>query len=462
MCKIFAVSGLTPKTAPNAMALLRAATPALTEHDKDGFGYAVYTPDTDSVFVERWLQPSAAWKIRSKMNPWHGLRGVLRPSNRGSYASFGPEPEGSPSILIAHSRMATCNVSLANVHPFVVKDNGATLALIHNGVVGRLGLSQEGSDNCDSMGILNAYKEERVHDNPDAIRDVVQRLNGSFACAVIGKLPNEPAYLDIFRNSGSSLYAIHVREVGLVFCTSESIICAAAIRCNFHVDDLWVVETEKLIRLDGATAEVVAKCTFPVVEQVSSKWYLEYGLEPFDDTLPVVKGKAQPATEGLYRGVSSEGGVGYTARIIGPVEERKKQAEAQKASSTTASKSHTTSSDWAEPAMTEQGEFLFYGNQPLYRSKILPTRSNAASIPPSTLWLCKKIQGGRTWIPLTDVQYNEVQVLTAAEVAALPLSDWSEEDQYAKTPVIESFDKKKLDEAQQLYRQGNNPQLAVD
>lgn len=261
MCKIFAVAGLNAESAPKAMALLKRATPALTANDKDGFGYSTFARET-GLWVERWLTPKYAWRLRNGPQVSKRLNGMITPLT-SLHSTVGREPkEETITSLIAHSRMATCGVSMSNTHPFVGKTDIGKFALIHNGVVyGNLDL--RGSDNCDSVGILNEYLRRDVPSFPANIAEVAEHLSGSFACAVLAHAKQDvPPYMDIFRNSGSQLHAIEVEDIGIVFCTSDTIVCDAAVSLGFNILNIATVDTGRLIRLDAVSGEVLTTATF--------------------------------------------------------------------------------------------------------------------------------------------------------------------------------------------------------
>lgn len=268
MCKLFAVTGI--KDSALAWALVQQATPALTQFDKDGFGYTSYSLEK-GLAGERWLNPKHAWRRRYRGKIPADFADVL--VDRGQiYNRIIRTPSHNEDIttIAAHSRMATSKVNLRNVHPFSVKMDDETITLIHNGVVDKLPLDLTGSDDCDSMGILNAYLYSGVDQNPNNIQALVDSLDGSFACIIMHSGGERP-FVDIFRNYGSSLHLFKT-SAGTLWSTSEAIAADTCKKLKAHVSGAWDVQSGKLIRLCAITGEIISTTDFISTPKVHKHW----------------------------------------------------------------------------------------------------------------------------------------------------------------------------------------------
>lgn len=250
MCKIAMVAGV--KYPENLDTFTNAILPYMTQQDRDAVGYAAFS---DFLHGERWLNPDIAFKDR----PLKGgrtirntrLKEALQYNNFGRYIQINPK-----TSMILHTRFATCERGINNAHPFVSED-GKT-ALIHNGVVKPSGLTLRTSS-CDSEGILNEYTKNDVMNNSGAIQQVFNKLNGSFACAVLTEDNNGKRFLDIFRNNSyASIITAYVDELGTnVFCTEPSIIENTVNDLGWGMETMYSLEDNTFMRLNARTGEIV-------------------------------------------------------------------------------------------------------------------------------------------------------------------------------------------------------------
>lgn len=262
MCKIFAIAGIERGAERRAVSLLRNITPMLTKVNTDGFGYAAYTPETNAIRGERWLNVEHAWRVRLRgdQTPIE-LRDAVETVD-GLYNNFGSTKRAYRSALIAHARSATSKKGMRNVHPFVRDTPNGPVAFVHNGVISNVEeLDLSGSDDCDSAGILNAYCSADVGNNPKAIQDMADEVSGWYACAVLGHDGKRP-YVDIFKNDTARLSMTIVSGVGTVWSTDEADVFAAARACGFRVSSTGHLRSGILMRLDAVTGNVMQKVPF--------------------------------------------------------------------------------------------------------------------------------------------------------------------------------------------------------
>lgn len=274
MCKIMAIVGIDqdPKAQRLAWEFVKAARPWLTAKDDDGFGYAILDAGSGELRGEKWLDPKDAFKRRRSERAPEGLRDVLtgRLVEHTTIGKGARRARTPISTVIAHARMATCGVSLANVHPFVrTVEEGRELALIHNGVVGSVGMDLSGSDKCDSAGILNAYAAAEAHLDPGMWQVAADDVLGSYACAVLMSGPG--GHVDLFRNDGSYLTVTEIEGIGLVWCTTREIVVGAARDLGLRIRGSWSVDPGVLIRLNPEDGQVISKTRFEAAKYTMSR-----------------------------------------------------------------------------------------------------------------------------------------------------------------------------------------------
>ncbi len=230
----------------------------MTAIDRDGVGFAAMSKT--GIWGERWFDPATAWSKESRKT--HTKRDEeLEKKYKGAiqldknHNSFGAEHafKDDTTAVIYHSRMATCEKNLDNVHPFVRENT----ALIHNGVIANHEEFEKVVSTCDSEAILSQYQKLDVTHKPDAIETVAQSLSGSYACAVLTVDKDKKRYLDLFRNR-NMVWAVFVDQLDtLVFCTSDDIIKAACKELGWTTSASFKFADDKLLRFDCDTGEVV-------------------------------------------------------------------------------------------------------------------------------------------------------------------------------------------------------------
>lgn len=260
MCKVLAMAGLKPEVKDRLWDFLIAAKPLMTAHDTDGVGYAAMSKN--GLWGERWLEPSQGF-MRDSRKPFTTKDAELEKKFKGAllsakkYNNFGAEnaDPDTVSAVIYHSRWATCEKSLGNVHPFV---RGNT-ALIHNGVITNTQDHKNLISTCDSEAILNQYVDKDVLTDPDNITKATETLMGGYACAVLSMDSDNKKYLDLFRNR-PPLYAIYVEQLDtVVFCTSDDIIKNTCKLLKWSYGSTFKLKDDMLLRFDCETGEIVHK-----------------------------------------------------------------------------------------------------------------------------------------------------------------------------------------------------------
>lgn len=260
MCKIMVIPGIKPTKAiqTKVRKFMVAAQPFMCQFDNDGFGFMAV--GDRGLHTEKWLKTEDAFWDRtilggSETGLIEKYKGFI--SGGQKYAVTGQTNSLLYSVAM-HSRMATCEKSIANTHPFRDGDS----ALIHNGVISNAKELTFKHSTCDSETILNEYNKCNVSGNVENISEVVYALEGYFACAVFTKIGNQWV-LDIFRDDRASLVGVFVHELQtMVFCTTKEIVDATLKKLGWKQGVAYAVSDNMLVRLDAVTGDVLASTEF--------------------------------------------------------------------------------------------------------------------------------------------------------------------------------------------------------
>lgn len=256
MCKIMII----PKVNDTKLVkkFMKAAVPYMSKDDNDGLGYAALTT-TGELVGERWFNPKYAFtSVKGSISPelaneLKPLETVLSGASTTGYNKFGNVSQ-SLKAVIYHTRMATCDKTMENVHPFVTGNT----ALIHNGVIRNHDVFGPKTTTCDSESILNGYVQLNMADSMLGIHELTAELNGWYACGVISQNSLGAWNVDIFKDETTDLQAIYVSELKtLVYVTDASIVKKACAKLEWGYSSAYDVEPSTYIRYDGMTGEVV-------------------------------------------------------------------------------------------------------------------------------------------------------------------------------------------------------------
>ena len=281
MCKLAIITKISPVTQKRAWQFAKAIRPFMTAYDNDGFGYMGL--GDKGLFGERWLYPNQAFQLPNTLGKGYDsllseYRGVIEPIIK--HSGFGVKSD-NVSCLALHARMATSDKGLINTHPFVTSSGNT--ALIHNGVIHLPDKALMPTSTCDSEAILTLYDQAEVRDNLRRIDNVVDNLDGYYACAVITRSTQGAWYLDIIKDNSAQLFAVYVKPLKcLVFCTSPEHVYAACKKLHWQYEHAYRVKDNTITRLNAETGHVIEALAFdPYVDKYekldySKGWSKEY------------------------------------------------------------------------------------------------------------------------------------------------------------------------------------------
>ena len=266
MCQLLILTGLDPVKHRETEAFVKAAVEPLVNGNLDGFGYAAITHN--GLVAERWLDVHQTF-IQRKAVGAAVQQTVERLGNMAEYektytrygkinikATF----KGATSI-IAHSRFATCDVTLKNVHPFIYNST----ALIHNGVITNTRDLTNKISTCDSEGILHAYLDARMPTEPANMDLVVNALEGYYACGVFTQDKQDRWVLDIFRSDGAMLVGCRVPKLGpnaVAFATTPEILKHVAMKTKTPILGRCDVASGVFTRFNAITGATLFQSNF--------------------------------------------------------------------------------------------------------------------------------------------------------------------------------------------------------
>lgn len=276
MCKLLGVVGAKTDTGSEKKLheFVVAAQKLMSATDADGFGYAAFSHDPASkamsLYGQKWVDPKDAFSTqKSMLKDRHSystdLAGfVSDPGVDFAESQMGDDLKEKSTIrtIIAHARLATCDVVISNTHPFFDEIN--EMVLIHNGVISNHAMIKKFQSTCDSESILTAYVEEGVRENIKKIQQAINRLTGSYAVMILARNHDKTGwYVDIFKNQSTNLYVSYLKDFGCyVFATTDRIIKLAAKASGLRHGSIVPAEAGILIRLDAVTGELIDSCDF--------------------------------------------------------------------------------------------------------------------------------------------------------------------------------------------------------
>lgn len=246
MCKVMIITNITDSTRSKALAFIKEMGEKISVGNSDGLGYAAIDSN-DNLFAERWFKNSNAFK-KPIDSPFHSAVS-FKPFE---YSSHGIVNLDEVVAMTLHTRMATCEKSLKNTHPFIKDD----ISLIHNGVIRNPEVYKPTISTCDSEALLNGYIEHDMSENPGNVEAMVKPLEGYWVGAAFARQDGK-YILDIFKHS-ASLHAVFVYDLNTwVLSTNAYDIETVCNKLGFKYSETGEVGNNVLMRLDPSTGEVI-------------------------------------------------------------------------------------------------------------------------------------------------------------------------------------------------------------
>jgi hypothetical protein len=260
------MSGIKDNNREKAIKFIHGMGERMSLSNNDGLGYAA-VDKYDNMFGERWFNNKNAFK-KPIENKFKNIK--FKPIE---YNSFGNVNMDEISSILLHTRFATCEKNLRNVHPFVKDDT----ALIHNGVISNPHIYNPTISTCDSESLLNGYLEHDVKNNTDTLDEMVKPLNGYWATALLTKI-NGSYVIDIFKYNRASLEVLYIYDIDAwVFTTNANDASFVCDKLGYSYSESGDVQDLSYLRINPQTGEVLFDKTYKKDYPYETKHYSYQG-----------------------------------------------------------------------------------------------------------------------------------------------------------------------------------------
>ena len=248
MCKLFCV--LDVENQNDVEKFIKKAVPYVTRDDDDGLG--IMRLGENGVFIQRWLDVPR--KLVTADNIESPYKDLLRLESNESGI-----PSQRLDAVAIHGRLATCGISLDNVHPFYLEGT----ALMHNGIMSNTKPTDNIISSCDSEALLHRYIDKGVKDRAENLTEAMSDLTGYYATIVF----NDNGVVDIWRDNQASLVLAYVPGIGNVIATNAELIYKTAKACKKKVSFCYPVLAFTHLRWERNKPPVIMTFDKPVVAE---------------------------------------------------------------------------------------------------------------------------------------------------------------------------------------------------
>lgn len=167
--------------------------------------------------------------------------------------------EKDAAAITLHTRMATCEKGLKNVHPFIDKDT----SVIHNGVINNHKMFDLKLSTCDSESILISYLKQGIGKALDKTEAMAKELFGYYACGVFSRDAEGNRILDVFKANNNNLSIAFIFELDTYILTSsEYDIKSACETLGYTHGGIQDIENDFATRINPFTGEVISQVKF--------------------------------------------------------------------------------------------------------------------------------------------------------------------------------------------------------
>lgn len=296
MCKLLMLTGIEKDVL--AVEFVDKMAVLMSKRNSDGIGYTAVKPD-GTLFSQKWLKNSLFFNTKNVMTEsiakkLKKYKDVLPAKALDvNFSETGlVDFEGVKTITL-HTRFATCDISQANVHPFIENDT----SLIHNGMISNSKLlALNKMSTCDSEVALHSYIESKVDKDMTQAQDWINKLAGRWAFGVLGRDSNNMRILDVVRGS-SFLYYMEIDGLGRVFTTDkdDAINVAKEMNLTFLITP-ELIDANSMYRYDAITGNFMQEVSITD----SIKNYVAPYVHPTTTTKPTRYGTFGKWVNGVY------------------------------------------------------------------------------------------------------------------------------------------------------------------
>jgi glutamine phosphoribosylpyrophosphate amidotransferase len=265
MCKILTILDIENKE--KAEKFIELSIPIISKSDNDGLG--VMRLGENKIYIQKWLE------IPSKLETSNNLvSSYLKALQIESYEK-GVKPSHLDAIAI-HARQATCGINIENTHPFY--ENGT--ALIHNGIIRNVNLTDNKISTCDSEVLLRRYIDYDIKNSKDLITDInkmLESINGYYAAVIF----NTNGIVDIFCDNMATLSLAKIHSLGIVIATTSLLIQQVAKRSHLKITYCYPLKSFTFLRWEKNKQPVILTFSKPYFAPITSS--LDKEIKEYDD-----------------------------------------------------------------------------------------------------------------------------------------------------------------------------------
>ncbi len=275
MCKIASATKITDKNRDDVWLFMQLLGKTMSVGNTDGLGYAAIDKN-GNIFGEKWLVNDSAFKdLSSAPN--------INAKNIGSlYNYFGTTVNRDHAqAIILHTRAATCERGIKNVHPFIDEQNHPTAAIIHNGMIYNEEDFTKKYSTCDSEVLVHLYKQNNVVEKLGNLNLFTPKLQGWYTVLGLSKQDDGRLIMDAFTMNGR-LGSYYIPDLDIrVWSTDASDVAKVANAFGMRVTEGRQMKADTAMRLDVLTDEVIAtekistgyvSTSFPTVEAMEGNF----------------------------------------------------------------------------------------------------------------------------------------------------------------------------------------------
>lgn len=281
MCKVLIIPAIKKAKMNETIKFVRAMAAKMSQYNSDGLGYAAVN-EAGELFGERWFVNNDAFTGVPKATPDFSDKAELAAKSVASfgkalkvyksdgwkkasdvprYNKFGNSPMVDMAALTLHTRAATCDRNLTNVHPFVDLEHDTSV--IHNGVITNHKDFDLKLSTCDSESILISYLNAEVNKDITNVQGMVDKLRGYYACGVFSRDAQGNRIMDVFKLNNNNLSIAYIYELETyVLASSDTDIKDICKTIGFHHDGTQDLQDEFITRINPFTGEIINQITF--------------------------------------------------------------------------------------------------------------------------------------------------------------------------------------------------------
>lgn len=280
MCKVLIIPAIKKHKMAETLKFVKAMGASMSKGNSDGLGYSAIS-STGELFGERWFLNQEAFRpvtispsrdytplkdvADNTVKSWggalkfHKTDGWKKTEDTPRYNNFGEGDIADMAAITLHTRAATCDRNLTNVHPFVDQDT----SVIHNGIINNVTDFKLNLSTCDSETILISYLNNKVNDDITNVQKMVDQLKGYYACGVFSRDAAGERILDVFKMNNNNLSICYIYDLETYVLSSSGYeITEICKMLGYAHDGTQDIQDEYITRINPFTGEIIQQIGF--------------------------------------------------------------------------------------------------------------------------------------------------------------------------------------------------------